>query len=866
MLFTWWKHLLSSSSRRPRQRTSARCRRTEIELLEERRVPAPLVALTTTNQLLAFDSSTPGTIQTVLPLTGMQSGESIVGIDVRPQSGQLYGLGSSNHLYVINTSTGALTAVGTGTFAVPLSGTAFGFSFDPVADDIRVVSDTGQNMRIDPTTGAVIDGDPNTPGIQPDANLHPAGHVVAVAYTNQVAGATSTTLLGIDSGSDMFVQIGGQGGNPSPDLGGVSPVAPIGANTSDQVGVDIDPNGNIGWAALTVNGAAQLIRVSLSTGPSPVGPIADGGVGICGLTIAALSPTGPPPTGGTTLFAVTRGDQLLTFDSGAPATMTSATAITGLQGGEIIRGVATRPATGQLYALGSTSQLYTIDPVTGAATQVGTGTFAVPLMGQAFGFSFDPVADVIRVVSDADLNMRINPDTGAVLDGNPNIPGIQPDQPLNSTYTVGAAYTNPVAGATATTLYGIDGSNGWLVRLAAPNLGQVAPVGVLGVHIDWVPVPTVGFAIAAGSGTAYAALPVNGTDSLFTIDLTTGRATPVAPIGTGTTLIVGLAAASPGRLSIASTGTSAAANAGAFQITVTRTAGTGGQVTVDFGTANGTAIAGQDYTATQGTLTFGPGETSKTITIPILNPLSQTTKTLVVGLINPTGGATLGSPSSMTLTITPGPTPNQCFVTQLYHDLLGRAVDPAGLAAWTAPLDQGIENRSQVALAIESSTEFRMRELQQIYSSLLLRPVDSGSAAVWLQLLQAGATFEQVEAAVIGSPEYYLRRGADSDAGFLSALYADVLGRSIDPVGLAIWSQALQAGESRTAVAQGVLASQESNVREVEGLYHWLLGRDADPAGLAGCVGAANSGVPDEVLASMLAGSSEYLSRAIANA
>jgi hypothetical protein len=79
----------------------------------------------------------------------------------------------------------------------------------------------------------------------------------------------------------------------------------------------------------------------------------------------------------------------------------------------------------------------------------------------------------------------------------------------------------------------------------------------------------------------------------------------------------------------------------------------GGPVTVDYSTADGTAVAGQDYTATHGTLVFQPGETSKTVTISILNDtVVEGPETLTLGLANPTAGAHLGSPSSVTLTIT----------------------------------------------------------------------------------------------------------------------------------------------------------------------------------------------------------------------
>src|SRR5262245_16143701 len=127
MPFNWWNRSLSSRPRAARRRY-----RPGIEVLEDRCVLSTLVALSTDNRLVAFDSAAPGTIQGALPITGLQAGESVLGIDFRPQNGRLYALGSTSRLYTVNATSGAATAVGTGTFAVPLSGTAFGFAFDPV--------------------------------------------------------------------------------------------------------------------------------------------------------------------------------------------------------------------------------------------------------------------------------------------------------------------------------------------------------------------------------------------------------------------------------------------------------------------------------------------------------------------------------------------------------------------------------------------------------------------------------------------------------------------------------------------------------------------------------------------------------------
>ena len=101
-------------------------------------------------------------------------------------------------------------------------------------------------------------------------------------------------------------------------------------------------------------------------------------------------------------------------------------------------------------------------------------------------------------------------------------------------------------------------------------------------------------------------------------------------------------------------------NGGAATITVTRSNGSAGSVSVNYATSNGSATAGSDYTTSTGTLTFAQGETSKTFTIPILNDtLVENTESLNLTLSNPTGGATLGSQSTAILTIQDDDVPSQ---------------------------------------------------------------------------------------------------------------------------------------------------------------------------------------------------------------
>jgi hypothetical protein len=233
-----------------------------------------IFGVTTTNQLVRFTSTAPGTVTTIGTISGLQAGENILGIDFRPSNGQLYGLGSTSRLYIINTTTGAATQVGTGTFTTALSGTNFGFDFNPVPDAIRIVSDTGQNLRVNPTTAAVtVDGaiNPGTP------------QVTAAGYTNNFAGAVNTMLFVIDtSGTTDRLAIQ----NP-PNNGTLVTVGPLGIDASGVNGFDISATDNRAFAALQPGvGVAfsTLYSINLQTGAAT----AIGAIG-SGLTLRGLA-------------------------------------------------------------------------------------------------------------------------------------------------------------------------------------------------------------------------------------------------------------------------------------------------------------------------------------------------------------------------------------------------------------------------------------------------------------------------------------------------------------------------------------------------------------------------------------------------
>ena len=239
-------------------------------------------------------------------------------------------------------------------------------------------------------------------------------------------------------------------------------------------------------------------------------------------------------------YGVTQDNRLVTFQSDNVTNVAPTHAITGLPGGEKIIGLDVRPLNGQLYALGATSRLYVINPRTGAARQVGATPFIPALAGASFGFDFNPTVDRIRVTSDAEQNLRLNPDNGTVAGVDTNLVYAAGDPGAGTIPNVAAsAYTNSFAGATSTTLFDIDNARHALVIQNPPNDGTLTTVGALGTDNN-----AAAFDIGDGN-VGYAVL--NGEQNrqnLFRVDLANGHATQATNFFIGTDQpLVGLAAA-----------------------------------------------------------------------------------------------------------------------------------------------------------------------------------------------------------------------------------------------------------------------------------------------------------------------------------
>lgn len=247
------------------------------------------------------------------------------------------------------------------------------------------------------------------------------------------------------------------------------------------------------------------------------------------------------------VYGVTTQQVLVSWDSANPTNILSGVALNGFASNERVHSIDFRPATGQLYALGSSSRIYTINLGNGLATGVG-GPLSTTLNGGVFGFDFNPMIDRIRVTSDVNQNLVVNPDTGAIQLAATALAYVAGDANFGQDPSVSSsAYTNNFPGAATTQLYGIDTRLDVLVT-QANNAGTLNTVGALGLNIN-----SLGGFDISGATTAFATLqPVGESRSgFYSINLATGAATRVGEVGGGLVIEAMALAPSPGSLALA---------------------------------------------------------------------------------------------------------------------------------------------------------------------------------------------------------------------------------------------------------------------------------------------------------------------------
>jgi hypothetical protein len=228
-----------------------------------------VVGLTEDQRLICFNENKPSDARNIGSVSGLMSGDALVGIDFRVQDGQLYGVSKTGGIYLLDIRNASATKVSQ--LTVALEGNSFGVDFNPAADRLRVVSDSGQNLRHNVNAGGVtlvddpLDYPPATPlnAVGPNAT-----GITASAYTNNdLEAATATTLYALDTNLDQIAL------QSPPNDGTLAATGKLGADADSEVGFDIYSTVRDGvtvtvqgLASFQAGGATSLYSISLPSG------------------------------------------------------------------------------------------------------------------------------------------------------------------------------------------------------------------------------------------------------------------------------------------------------------------------------------------------------------------------------------------------------------------------------------------------------------------------------------------------------------------------------------------------------------------------------------------------------------------------
>jgi hypothetical protein len=193
---------------------------------------------------------------------------------------------------------------------------------------------------------------------------------------------------------------------------------------------------------------------------------------------------------------------------------------------------------------------------------------------------------------------------------------------------------------------------------------------------------------------------------------------------------------------------------------------------------------------------------------------------------------------------------NEAFVQSLYLDLLGRPADAGALPS-----------RESIALILLDSDEYRGVRVREFYSDFLGRTPPDAELNPLVTFLETNR-LQQGRALILGSAEYFANRGGSTNAGFVGAVFNDLLGRPADPTELSTFGGQLTAGTlTRPGLADQLQASQEGRRVIVEGYYQQFLRRPADDAGLNGFSELLGRGTTEQQVIAAIVGSAEYFNR-----
>lgn len=226
-----------------------------------------VTGLTDDGRLVEFETRFPREVEVIGAITGLTGGDTeVIGIDYRVQNGELYAVGNAGGIYIVSTDDASASKVSQ--LSIALAGASFGVDFNPAADRLRVLSDTGQNLRHDLSTGTTTNDGALTYPAVPPGDPTPGLGITGAAYTNNDLDATTaTTLFDLDTMLDQVVV-------QSPaNAGLLATTGKLGVDAGTDVGFDIYSKLRDGvavevqgFAVLSVDGKYNGYKINLLNG------------------------------------------------------------------------------------------------------------------------------------------------------------------------------------------------------------------------------------------------------------------------------------------------------------------------------------------------------------------------------------------------------------------------------------------------------------------------------------------------------------------------------------------------------------------------------------------------------------------------
>ncbi len=476
-----------------------------------------LYGITTSNSIFTMaNASTPGTISGPYAVSGVATGQTLVGIDSRPSTGDLYALGYDSvaimaQLYKITTSgtTYTATAVGSATSGVNLGVTnnaAFDF-ISSTSNQIRIVGRNGNNYVMNADNGMVTStGSSSLSFAVGDIYAGLTSALAATAYTNSFFGADATQEVGLDAVNNAIVTFdAGNFANSFNNTGyfmhTIGTTTGVLFNVGSSVGMDtwfdtLAHSNMVYVSGSTLLGGTHLYKYDLSgtTGTlTDVGAIGSGSLSVRDIAFGTTGASTASLMGRTVTGLSLNMRNLITFDAQMPGMLRSSIALSGVTAGQRMVAID-YAANGALYGLGynstaQTYQLYTIDTVSGAVTAVnstpnnlalGTDDGSGNHVNVAFRF-IPTLTNSIRVIgNNGTLNAVIDASTGNVTATDAAITYVTGDASFGSVANLTSVGYTGFNGDGTTQMFGYDANSGAMVMFDATNSTSGMGIGTTG--------------------------------------------------------------------------------------------------------------------------------------------------------------------------------------------------------------------------------------------------------------------------------------------------------------------------------------------------------------------------------------------------